>query len=447
MGVPNEVYTTKPFILTPTDSVKKAIYLQNTFTDSGDGYFNLEDSIEQRKAKICNIFKLDGLLTAVADDEKGFIGYVKLDGNNIQYHSVSRYSKGKVFENEFSHILLTDTGLNTLPNILSASARSFLIQGGVKITAIYKSAYYLASSDYGFYFKLLPHGDKVKRSFAEPIIPQKGVVNKVDFLVDAISSEELVAGNFLEITPYIVNEEGEYQHTPQVIEINPYVKQYKYSDSQFTSISTAANAMRNDIISPDDSIGLVGFSTFYRNPVFYPNNRARVYKPIKTPSEIGREYLMSDMGSGTNGLLGYFQDETQRNINGDLFAETFKVEEFDSEAYITEFLEYRFDIFKYFDYYGEFQISNQYGAMYDEVTTYNELDIIEDVKEYMKTGFDQNDWENPSTTNSLRANTNYYLKRYVEGGITKYLWDLGSSTKLATGFIVFSDFDNPSNYR
>ena len=46
--------------------------------------------------------------------------------------------------------------------------------------------------------------------------------------------------------------------------------------------------------------------------------------------------------------------------------------------------------------------------MYDEVT-YNELDIIEDVKEYIKAGFNQNDWENPSTTNSLRANTNYHL--------------------------------------
>ena len=278
-------------------------------------------------------------------------------------------------------------GLKYITKHFSGVSKKFLIQGGVKITAIYKSAYYLASSDYGFYFKLLPHGDKVKRSFVESIIPQKGVVNKVDFLVDAITSEELVAGNFLEITPYIVNEEGEYQHTPQVIEINPYVKQYKYADTQFNSLSIAANAMRNYIISPDDSIGLVGFSTFYRNPIFYPNNRTRVYKPKKTPSEIGREYLMSDMGSETNGLLGYFQDETQTNVNGDLFAETFKVEEFDSEAYITEFLEYRFDIFTYLDYYGPFQIYNQFGVMYDEVTTYNELDIIEDVKEYIKAGF------------------------------------------------------------
>ena len=75
------------------------------------------------------------------------------------------------------------------------------------------------------------------------------------------------------------------------------------------------------------------------------------------------------------------------------------------------------------------------------------MDIIEDVKEYIKAGFNQNDWENPSTTNSLRANTNYHLDRYVEGGITKYLWYVGSFTQLATGFIVFSDSGNPSNYR
>ena len=72
---------------------------------------------------------------------------------------------------------------------------------------------------------------------------------------------------------------------------------------------------------------------------------------------------MSDMGSETNKLgCGYFSRRNSKQMLTDLFMETFKVEEFDSEAYITEFLEYRFDIFTYLDYYGPFQIYNQFGG-------------------------------------------------------------------------------------
>lgn len=381
-------------------------------------------------------FYLDKIAKYKHDSIFYFGGACFVGSKNSKYHARKRV--GKLFD---GIELYTDGGLNTLGDIDNVIIKSALKEGGIKLTATYKASYYNVGVDHGIYFKLLPSGDLIKRSFYEQNIEPKQVVTKDNFVVNNLDADNLLAGNLLQIIPYIKNEEGEFSAPAQIITINPYVIWMKYAElSEFNSLATAANALRTRTMPSDDSIGIVGFSTYYRNSSLAPEGRIRVYKPAKTPSEIaqlGRDYEMEDMTDSSNGMLGYFQDVQKTDSNGDITAESYEVNIYNGLPYIINYMDFKFLIPIYKAYQGQFQSINQFSETYSPTATYIYDDIKNDVSEWMKAGFNPSEWDNPNYTNYLTANTNDYQKRYLENGYIKYLWYITYASVIATGFIVF----------
>ena len=214
----------------------------------------------------------------------------------------------------------------------------------------------------------------------------------------------------------------------------------KYTGTDYTYITQAAQALVLMSKGSDDSVGIVGFASMDRDPSQVYNGRIRVYKPILTPSEIserGRSYVMSDMSDSTNGMIGYFQADAVLDSNGDYVVETFKIALYESLPYVTNYLLYKYVSAIYTNYEGALQALDQYSVAYSDITQYNSVDIESDVKEWMKAGFLKMNGSIPTYQNKLTANTNDYTKRYLDGEETKYLWYTAYASTLATGFIVY----------
>lgn len=117
MGAPTTAYYNESIRLknnTTTQEVKRAKYIANTSPNSGDGYFNTNDSDEVRKSKIMALFSLDKLLCSEKNGIKAFTGLVKINGINDQYHNINRKSNIRVSNGSDVYAVMNDGGLNTL---------------------------------------------------------------------------------------------------------------------------------------------------------------------------------------------------------------------------------------------------------------------------------------------------------------------------------------------
>ena len=134
-----------------------ALFIQNSSTDSGDGYFNSSDSTEVKISKIKELFKLDGFRIVYVSNIPSFIGYCLQNGANMEYHNPSRVSKLPTPSALSLDVLLfNDAGLNikSKPIASSSNANASVATNGFIISALFKAPFYNPITSYGVQWKL-----------------------------------------------------------------------------------------------------------------------------------------------------------------------------------------------------------------------------------------------------------------------------------------------------
>lgn len=128
-----------------------AVFLQNSATDSGDGYFNSSDIESLKISKIKQLFKIDGFhLIADSSGKMGFIGFCDINGENIAFHNLSRISNITVpyGGNNSFFVILNDAGLNRLADSpifmvhTGVSTRINVLNNSIFVHAFFKSAFW-----------------------------------------------------------------------------------------------------------------------------------------------------------------------------------------------------------------------------------------------------------------------------------------------------------------
>lgn len=231
MSVPSSSYLTEKANF-DTTMVEVDVYLakllQNTTPttgepwsgqDWGDGYFNSDDSDATKKTKILDIFKLDGFCRLGTTEKNAFVGYVRIlptPSVNASYHNTSRFS-GRRFTDQatgYTYEILNDAGLNVKPtlnvNVQIDNTLPSTENNGFKITAKYRSAYYLGSTKFGIKWREQGVGNYVEAP-SYGTLASKEISDKIQFItdVDPTDTLQIIAGKTYEILAFITNQEGE----------------------------------------------------------------------------------------------------------------------------------------------------------------------------------------------------------------------------------------------
>ena len=181
--------------------------------DWGDGYYNEGDDDATIKAKICDIFKLDDLTRVLGTGQQGFIGIVNPGSPNAIYHNPSRFTGATAFNTGVNYLMLNDGGLNTLGrllvNIHIDNTKPFTQDNGFKITAWFRSAYYVATSKFGIKWRKQGDVNYIEAPSLGTLSP-KEISNHVDTIIDVDPTDtlQIIAGNTYEILAFIENVEG-----------------------------------------------------------------------------------------------------------------------------------------------------------------------------------------------------------------------------------------------
>lgn len=255
MGAPKTAYGAYNIWLTGTKADTTPINIESgvakfiRITSGNNGYFLDSDIVGNDQslavAKVKDLFKLDRLVTIQADGVTGFIGQVECDSNgvpigvNATFHrDYTETQKNRYFgiidtvKDAFGNVkyyrYFNDAGLNVKGTVPSYSAKSDLGHNGIKITAVYKSAFYARTTDFGFYFKANENPEEFQRSFLSTIgiNTSRQITDREEPTVP--SGGNLVAGDTLYIAPYIQNEEGIKKYDFIAIDIIPYIEYFRY---------------------------------------------------------------------------------------------------------------------------------------------------------------------------------------------------------------------------
>jgi len=209
--------------LTTARDIYIAKILQNTTTDSGDGYFNEEDTDADKVQKIKDLFKLDVLDFIKIGTSFGFVGRVEITIAAAPSSPFSRFHKNTRFAGipEASKVngvtkcydFLNDSGLNTKGSIpvynKSSSYSSDLAHNAILFPALtFKSAFYVATTAHGLAWR--KSGDTAWNYASKGGINAKGVQAYTDFSIDVDPTDVLYleAPNTYDVAPYIENAEG-----------------------------------------------------------------------------------------------------------------------------------------------------------------------------------------------------------------------------------------------
>lgn len=114
-------------------------------------------------------FYLDALLIVTNGAKTGFAGIIFAGSANSYFHSQSRWSNGRTSN---GGIILNDGGLNTLGNIAFNSV-STRINYGLTISMRIKSAYYVATTGWGFRFRLAGTNNNWGFADSSQVVPER----------------------------------------------------------------------------------------------------------------------------------------------------------------------------------------------------------------------------------------------------------------------------------
>lgn len=245
MAAPSSAYLTKSMKL--RDSINTlfevfvAKFLQNTTPttgdDWGDGYFNSGDSDATKKAKILDIFKLSDIMRASGDSTSGFVGLVKVGSAEAGYHATTRQSKIKLQKNGDTYYAMNDAGLNVKPTVYVNTQIDNTLpsteDNGFKITAKYRSAYYVGTTKFGIRWRKQGVGSYVEApTFGT--LGVKTISDKINFVVDVDPTDtlQIIAGNTYEIIAFITNAEGETTFQMNNVVANTISMSLKYATAR-----------------------------------------------------------------------------------------------------------------------------------------------------------------------------------------------------------------------
>ena len=151
-------------------------------------------------SNIKTLFYLDGVLQIGATSDNAFIGYCHASSAKLAYHASARW--GKLRLNDGTDVVVfNDGGLNTLGSLASLTVTNKAVSN-IVLQAIFKSAYYCDSTDYGFYYRQ-NLGAKNKRDVGA--LAKNTQITATNTLV----TPGINAGDRIDVTAYIVNSEGE----------------------------------------------------------------------------------------------------------------------------------------------------------------------------------------------------------------------------------------------
>lgn len=239
MAAPETAYLSQAIKIDGTESIYIAKFLQNTTPTSGDewgdGYFNSGDSDATKKSKILSIFKLHDFFRVTSDTEDGFIGVVRLNTPEAEYHNTARHGMAQIEDdNNNAYVALNDAGLNVKPtinvNVQIDNTLPSTENNGFKITAKYRSAYYLGSTKFGIKWREQGSG-----SYAEApsfgTLSAKIISDKVQFVVDVDPTDtlQIIAGRTYEILAFATNPEGETIFQMNNVVANTIAMSVKYA--------------------------------------------------------------------------------------------------------------------------------------------------------------------------------------------------------------------------
>lgn len=186
------------------------IYANKKLTVQRDGVNNdvfyakeLDEYISLSNLK--QIFYLDYVFQTGVDGENVFIGGVKENSENYYFHKSTRLSMLGMLSgvDKQEYILCNDGGLNTFAYMIMILGR-YKFANYMEFSILVRSAYYDATQDYGFYYKV-DNGELLKKTFNNTI-PQKDVFNDPTFIIEYLA---FYKNQKVEITPFTINAEGE----------------------------------------------------------------------------------------------------------------------------------------------------------------------------------------------------------------------------------------------
>lgn len=188
------------------------------------------------KAKILELFHLDELLIFTANyggiTYHGFWGLVIPGGFNANMRKAERLIEVNIPNSTATRVILNDAGLNTYGFASGLTLLSDLGNGGAKISASYKSAYFHDSS----YYLWVKRGSEVPALIFLKTVTRNSTSSDSNRVIDLFNTYDVHAGQTLSIKVISSNSEGWWEEmTAQSITIQPYAKDYKYGTTPKSS--------------------------------------------------------------------------------------------------------------------------------------------------------------------------------------------------------------------